>query len=84
MFSEDELDPTEREFLDGHDYEDPGQTSVLRTPLRCDGDGDGDGDGGDYVIMKVLTRKLPWYRSLLCWQQARLMSALLLHYPVTY
>ena len=34
--SEDELDPTEREFLDGHDYEDPGQTSVLRTPLRFD------------------------------------------------
>merc|ERR1719516_714287 len=23
--SEDELDPTEREFLDGHDYEDPSQ-----------------------------------------------------------
>ena len=34
LSSEDELDPTEREFLDGHDYDDPGQTSVLRTPLR--------------------------------------------------
>jgi len=33
--SEDELDPTEREFLDGHDYsEDSSHVSVLRTPLR--------------------------------------------------
>jgi len=32
--SEDELDPTEREFLDGHDYEDSYQCSVLRTPLK--------------------------------------------------
>lgn len=33
--SEDELDPAEKEFLDGHDYsEDSSQCSVLRTPLR--------------------------------------------------
>ena len=32
--SEDELDPTEREFLDGHDYDDSYQCSVLRTPLK--------------------------------------------------
>ena len=32
--SEDELDPTEREFLDGHDMEDTSQCSVLRTPLK--------------------------------------------------
>jgi len=33
--SDDELDPTEKEFLDSHDYsEDSSQCPVLRTPLR--------------------------------------------------
>jgi len=65
--SEDELDPTEREFLDGHDYEDPGQTSVLRTPLRSLASHSGVVISGDWLVggQQVLTAG--WDRLACIW-----------------
>lgn len=65
--SEDELDPTEREFLDGHDYEDPGQASVLRTPLRSLAGHSGVVIAGDWLVGGEQVLTAGWDRLACIW-----------------
>ena len=65
--SEDELDPTEREFLDGHDYEDSGQASVLRTPLRSLAGHSGVVISGDWLVGGEQVLTAGWDRLACIW-----------------